>query len=331
MEKILKYHTWTNKIPIRKAIVDDVKRYQPNIIKIFALEEFEADIDWQKFYENELKLIISDKTRIEIFLGSTIDHVKYKNSNNIIFYSWPYFFLFYTFCTDVMQSHTYHPDLKIKKLFISLNDRPRYHRCLLIDLSVKNSLLNIGNVSWNNRPPNNQYQWKWWRSPKVMKLTDEYSKTFFQYKLPKEWNESFVNLVSETSVDTEFITEKTWIPVLCKKPFLVQSTSGYYKYFQSLGFKVYDEIFDYDFDNIEDLESRTQLILDNLKNISNKDYQMLYNMIQSKIEHNYNRAIELIQDKNIIPKFMIEDDFAREKYFGFIEQSNSLFNEKYSS
>lgn len=324
MKTILKYHTWTNGIPVRESILTDIQKYQPVHIKIFSLEENEFDNDWEIFLQSKLL----NNIKIEIFLGAISDHSKCKNLNNVTFYSWPYFFLFYTFATDIMEHYTHSLDLKIEKSFISLNNNPRYHRCLLVDMLSKNNLLESGNFSWNNIPLNNEYVWQWW-NPKITTLTDQFLKTFFQYELPKEWNESFVNLVSETSVTDKFITEKTWIPILCKKPFLVQSCVGFYKYFQSLGFKIYDEIFDYGFDDIEDLELRTQFVLDNLKNISNKNYQKLYKIIQPKVEYNFDRSIELLQDKSIIPKFIIDDSFAKEKYLVFIEQSRLLLSEKY--
>jgi hypothetical protein len=331
MKQILNYHTWTHDFPIAKVILQDIQIHKPDIIKIFALEEFDADSNWRQFFLNDLKSKIEDNIKFEIFLGSYDTEyykTRYNKNTTLNFYFWPYFFLFYTFCSDVMDGNTHSSKQVIKSPYISFNSNPRHHRCLLLDLLAKNELLEKGNVSWN--PINKfDYEWVWWKSPKKKTLSDNYSTTRFQYGLPIEWNESFVNLISETSVDVGFITEKTWIPILCKKPFLVQTREGFYDYFQQLGFKVYDEIFDYSFDSVSNLEVRTQMILDNVKNILDNDYQKLYDMIYPKIKHNYNRALELIQDKNIIPDFMINDEFAKDKYFGFIMQANSLLRENY--
>jgi hypothetical protein len=331
MKKNLNYHVWTNEVPISKIILHDIQKYKPDVIKIFALEEVDLDNDWEKFFLERVLPETKNKINIEIFLGS-YDTEYYKNRYNnkptVNFYNWPYFFLFYTFCSDVMYNNMHSSDQIIKRPFISFNSNPRDHRCLLLDLLAKNDLLEKGNVSWN--PINKfNYEWVWWKSPTKKTLSDDYPTTRFQYRLPTEWNESFVNLISETSVNIGFVTEKTWIPILCKKPFLVQTTEGFYTYFQQLGFKTYDEIFDYSFDSVSNLEIRTQMILDNVKNILDKDYQKLYDMIYPKIKHNYNRALELIQDKSIIPDFMINDEFAKDKYFGFIMQANSLLREKY--
>ena len=57
----------------------------------------------------------------------------------------------------------------------------------------------------------------------------------------------FFQLVSETTTNHFFLTEKTVKPLLLKQPFLVFGNVGFHKKLKDYGFKLYDEVFNYDF------------------------------------------------------------------------------------
>jgi hypothetical protein len=110
-----------------------------------------------------------------------------------------------------------------------------------------------------------------------------------------------MQLISESTIDALFITEKTAIPLLTSKPFLVASVPGYHAHLKKLGFELYTEIFDYSFDDEIDEDIRYQKLLTNLIKISSYSEDQLvsaHNQIKEKLLFNQNRAIE-IATKNI--------------------------------
>ena len=94
-----------------------------------------------------------------------------------------------------------------------------------------------------------------------------------------------------------FITEKTYKCFAFKHPFVCLSTPGTHEYIKNeLGFEVFDNIFNLDFDNIEFnqniLEKDTVLQKINLlvKALDNINYDEFHSKeTQQKIEYNYNR------------------------------------------
>jgi len=75
------------------------------------------------------------------------------------------------------------------------------------------------------------------------------------------------------------------------KPFLVIGCHGWYKAFKELGFQLYDELFDYSFDDIESFKDRHSAIIAQIKTILNMDKTMLNNKlldIKDKISYNKN-------------------------------------------
>ena len=94
-------------------------------------------------------------------------------------------------------------------------------------------------------------------------------------------------------------TEKTSKALLFCKPFLVIGCTGWYKIFEELGFKLYDELFDYSFDEIESFKDRHQAIMTQIKDILNMDRDMLNKKIldiQDKIYYNKRQLLDSYRD-----------------------------------
>jgi S-adenosylmethionine/arginine decarboxylase-like enzyme len=68
-----------------------------------------------------------------------------------------------------------------------------------------------------------------------------------------------------------------------------------------LGFQLYDEVFDYSFDNESDIFKRTEMFVNNVERLTTLDLEQIYQTILPKIIHNYNRAIEISKDHSYIP------------------------------
>lgn len=200
--------------------------------------------------------------------------------------------------------------------YINLNYKPHNHRCLLIDLLAKYNLISSGAISWNDTLYNHEksegfsrgYNYKYWK-PRIMRLDVNPSEVFRQEILPKEYSQAWMQIVSETTEEMFFLTEKTSIPLFCKKPFLVAASKGFHNQLKKMGFVLYDEIFDYSFDNISDTEHRYTLLVQNLQKIcslSNTELTNINQLISSKLEYNRNRAIELATDIKHQPAIISE-------------------------
>ncbi len=94
---------------------------------------------------------------------------------------------------------------------------------------------------------------------------------------------------------TYFLTEKTWITILCKQPFLMAASPYMLYNLERMGFKTFVEYLKvphYDF--IQDDSERYNAVAANaqhwLEAMDHKDN------IQSDVEHNYNRLLCMIRD-----------------------------------
>ena len=193
--------------------------------------------------------------------------------------------------------------------FISMNYKPHVHRCVLLDMIAKNNLFDSGAISFAYEfgehigPKTNFYKWRHWE-PRRLDLDFTSGQRFVQGKIPNEYDRSFMQIVSESNIHAYFITEKTCAPLFFNKPFLVSSIQGYHSMLKDMGFLLYDEIFDYSFDSIENIHDRNDAMLQNvtrLRSLSNSELRKLYIKIAPKILHNRHHIEDLALNSYYVP------------------------------
>ena len=120
----------------------------------------------------------------------------------------------------------------------------------------------------------------------------------WQYRVPIEFIESSVYLFFESFIHlATHPTEKTWKAFLHKKPFLCVAGPNYYRFLKKLGFKLYDEIFDYSFDG-KLYQERFKSVLEQVKKILDMNTEKLQDLLNQKdilekLEYNKKLSIQL--------------------------------------
>ena len=211
---------------------------------------------WEVFREDIIKFL-------EDLPNEVTYHTADGNLNNDklkIFYD-PYSFL-----TEISQRsrdiYFNRPVLHgpIKYNFISLCPAPREHKHELLDKLYTNkyfiysnnpySKVNEIEYKWHPDTPLEEYKGKnGFSNLDIIKLTEiESDHRGFQELVPLEYYQSNCDLVLESTIESLFITEKTWKPIVFQKPFLVWGGQGIHAKLKDLGFELYDELFDYSFD-----------------------------------------------------------------------------------
>jgi len=235
------------------------------------------------------------------------DHLHYPVIKPVIMHWWNTYWLMKTYNALRANAHGRKVSIDLDKsvdyqhYYISMNNRPHNHRLYLIDLLSKNELLEHGAVSLHMN--SNNYRWKYFEY-KRMVLEPEFVDDRNQYRVPSQYYSSFAQLISESSGTVIMMSEKTSIPILIGKPFLVASHQHFHQFLKRLGFELYDEIFDYAFDNEPDDGLRYDMLLQNFKKLSQIPKVELFElqqMIKNKIEHNKQRAHSIIMDMNTYP------------------------------
>jgi hypothetical protein len=192
------------------------------------------------------------------------------------------------------------------KHFICMNASNSHHRLKLLDNLHETQVIDKCYWSWLRRNASEDND----------AVLAKFSEGFFDFRRIKELDMSLDQLEFEDNQDTvndfyyltdslidigvetdhryQFITEKTWKPLLYGKVSLFLQGKNYHtKLLTSLGFELYDEIFDYSFDKVEDEYWRHEAFCEEITRLSKipiEELQRKIVSIKDKIERNRNLA-----------------------------------------
>jgi len=91
------------------------------------------------------------------------------------------------------------------------------------------------------------------------------------------WNKSFINLISETTHNELFLSEKTVKPLVGKRPFIIDGAIGSIRLLNDLGFKTFSNYWDEGYDSAEP-SSRQDMIISILVELSKLSDNQIINM-----------------------------------------------------
>lgn len=200
---------------------------------------------------------------------------------------------------DKFIDPTQHVDYKYR--FISMNNRAHTHRCLLLDLLEKYKLIGSNAVSFHQY--SSLYAWKYFKHRPLI-LEPEFPLDHDQNRVPSQYYDSFMQLVAESTEKIIIMSEKTVMPLLFCKPFLVAGQMHFHKFLKGLGFQLYDEIFDYSFDDEPIIEKRYEMLLKNVWRLQLMPIKYLTDLqkkIVGKLKYNQQHALEIAYDLNLYP------------------------------
>ena len=145
--------------------------------------------------------------------------------------------------------------------------------------------------------------------------------------------------------DRLHLTEKSLRPIACGQPFILAGTYGSLKYLRSYGFKTFNNIWNEQYDNIEDPQERLVAITDLMKQIASwslkekssnlakaqaiTDYnkkhffsEEFFNQVITELKNNLQLAINQVHETNSFKPFI--DKW--EHFLTFKEINNFLEN-----
>jgi len=214
--------------------------------------------------------------------------------HNAKLYSWPFGLIslsYHIYTSLIGNKIPSERDLKyinLQKLYLNKTSRPRDHRIKLLDELSNENLIEWGINTFIN-PDNQKFEHKRWYKnlENVDKhLYDWHSNSFGGITQEYIDHSALIEIITETEIDYLRFSEKTWKPVLNLRPFLIVGAKHIHKKLKDLGFGLYENIFDYDFDNADNIDDRIHGVVNNLKKIKDIDVNELYKLEKETIIHN---------------------------------------------
>ena len=226
--------------------------------------------------------------------------------NDIEIVHWPTYWANWSMmCSGHLDFNKTYYDFKYP--YICLNNKNHVHRCMLVDELTGQGILDQGIVTWNKFPmrEHNPYPFKYY-DDNIRLLSDDFETKLDSFLIPEEYHESFLHVIGEATTTVTCISEKTWLPILFKKPFIVMADQYFHKKLVDLGFELYDEIIDYSFDSEPDMLKRAEAIAYNVKRITRQNIPVIYHQIKAKAQRNYENYIRILTSTDYIPKVIMD-------------------------
>jgi hypothetical protein len=296
-------------------VISDIHNLNLKKILVWLPTEYHLPSDGKfndsgKTFSLLLNLIKEKLIEFYILVASPINQKIYSDlkNQNLHFLEWPTALLHLTkfyMTNSVSTNMGIYGDIDVQdikqkqeydKLYVCLNNNPHPHRIKLIDELYKNNLFDYGKISWLQADSRSkEKEFKFWKEKKI--TLDHGGTSNWVYD-----SKCLINLVPETVSNHLFFTEKTFKPIIFEQIFLCFGSDGQNLKLKDYGFELYDEIFDYNFDLDENIETRIDGVIKNLIKLKNSNFVDIYLQVQDKIKYNKKNSIYILENDPYISK-----------------------------
>jgi hypothetical protein len=119
------------------------------------------------------------------------------------------------------------------------------------------------------------------------------------------FSDSYINLVSETTVDGLFVSEKTWKPIASGQLFLIIGGRSTVAYLKDFGVDVFDDVIDHKYyDNEPDWQTRIHKIHNLIEDLLSQDLYVLNQRTQQRrllnAEKFFNSDTDTLYQQNLV-------------------------------
>ncbi len=332
--KNLPYYIWTYTFNTTLLDIIDKCHNRNNSLKILSLPEIQPSLDPRKNYIEYFNNW--SETPVDIICSGygKGDKEEYYYENMCLFrhlspkrHFFPLYFLYCTF-SDYQLLHESPPAVYYNALchFTTYNRAPRPHRLYVLQLLKDSGLLDINfyscfsaenfNVHEFNAFTENHFDFKNLTvKENHIDLKHEINRGMYARIFPSFYHSAF-QAVTETLPEPIFLTEKTFLPIINKKPFITYGAKNINKCLLDFGFKLYDDIFNYDFDDIDNNVIRAQEYVKELNRVCKEYHPMeIVHKLKDVAQFNYEVAMDILKNNKFIPDIFLEweKEFRDEK------------------
>lgn len=270
-----------------------------------CLDEYEPPLFITNIFWKKLNFKLKAENKYLIFLIGSPKTKQYQNvdwlGTNIKSIHLPLSSIFWS--VDEMNTNSFFDTVKtptkIEYFIRCFNRYPHRHRCILIDKLSQYNLIENNLISWNII--NDEYNFEYFEQKKLIVDYDltqiQQNKVMFNEQIKS----SLFDLVTESNTDYLFYSEKTWKSYLQNNSISIFLGSQYQNIsLQKYGFELYDEVIDYKFDSYPLYEDRVDSLLEQINYLREKDFQLVYDKVKKKINHNSDNVLEIFNNKKYI-------------------------------
>lgn len=318
---VFPYDFWMDEdaknVSISEQAVNDIRSKKAKILVLFPNEGLYAHNDASSVLNSWILKYKLPHGSIVLVSGNYIygENIRDSYIKYIPFSVWEHSIK--EFCTKELEyecTKTIEEKRNREKVFLNYNRRARYPRCKLVYELGEHGVIDDGYVSLGS---NFDYSSKAslpieFLNSLPLKFDDTDLEINHAHELiAKDFLNSYVSLVSETVVNNGnvFPSEKIFKPIIALHPFIVYSSPGFLIQMKEFGYKTFSMWFDESYDNEQDLHTRIEMIIAEIKKLTMKSSDELNNMLVDMLptlKHNLNTYIKRTSSKEFQEQLEVE-------------------------
>jgi len=213
-----------------------------------------------------------------------------------------------------------------EKNFCCLANRATYNRYKLFNFLKENDFLNLGFVSYRNCNRYNKTHEYILPEPYINFEDNQYTEQMTDDDLiPYLWEYPFENFLFDISIDTfnegvPFLTEKSTKGFIWGKVPLSTGSKNLMHYLEQLGFDIFRDIINYNYDIQNDNNLRMDLFMEQVEKVVKVDISTIHNLEQ-RLDYNKTLICKLIKRSQVIyENINVNVNFIlknRDKFLGY--------------
>ena len=316
--------------------VNEVEAIKPDQIICFCMEEYQPIRVFGEFFERIQPWLKANNKKI-ICIVPSLYNFEYEN---VIFDDSVGYYLYSKIAYDKGLSFIKTYGLGDRtRLFSCYNHHGKWERGLMLDHLARYNLIADNCISLNmpiydNEQTGEKFRWQYYDGS-IIKIEPDFSlytagTRFSPWDIPPNICESFMDIVNESTVEplNFFMTEKTVKSIACFKPFLVLSCANFHKHInEKYGFKYYDQLFDYSFDELDSVEQRIEGIIDNVlelkTRLAKKGKDSVFEQIKPTLEYNKTRFLENLNSYELMVPKSIKNILTQDNFKFYFHNTES--------
>lgn len=110
--------------------------------------------------------------------------------------------------------------------------------------------------------------------------------------------DSYFSIVSESSITTRFITEKTYKPIYNLHPFIIIGSARFLELLRNKGYQTFPEFFDESYDIEEEPQTRIDMVIEAVKTFIQLPTQIKEKLYYNSIDKLYHNRDNFIKNQN---------------------------------
>jgi hypothetical protein len=176
--------------------------------------------------------------------------------------------------------------------YLGLLEQPWINRCKISFGTIPDRFTRLITDSWEDlqqKMSSEEFALVKQNSPRYIDIPGEpeADNWFYTSNASLVHSQCYIDYVTESTTDLEFISEKAWKPMFSGQLFLILGPVGIINYLNNIGVDTFGDIIDHSYDQESDLHKKISMIINSINQLMQQDLDQIWNLTHARRLKNF--------------------------------------------